>query len=100
MVVGDLKVSKSSILKYIKSNTFSNKYVPTKDYNCIQKKLYFNKKNYDFLFIDFSGKYKIDKIKEFSKKTMGIILVYDITNKKSFKYIDDLLNAFDGFIRK
>ena len=27
---------------------------------------------------------------------MGIILVYDITNEKSFKYIDDLLNSFAG----
>ena len=96
MVVGDLEVGKSSIVEYIKSNKFSEKYVPTKDYNCIQIELKLNKNKYDFLFIDFSGKYKIDKIKKFSKRTMGIILVYDITNEKSFKYIDDLLNSFAG----
>jgi len=59
LVVGDLEVGKSSIVEYIKSNKFSDKYVHTEDYNCIQIELKLNKNKYDFLFIDFQVSIKL-----------------------------------------
>ena len=101
LIVGDSKVGKSSILDRFSDNIFTNLYLPTQgiDFKC---------KNTDdkvcIQIWDTSGEKKFKSlIRLYYTSSECIIIVYDITNKKSFDNIKILLeeiNIIDKSINK
>ena len=97
IVLGNSTVGKTSYLFRIKENEFRQT-IPTIGYDIISKTIELkNGKKVKVKYTDTSGQEKFHSLaSNFIKKTDGIILMYDITNRESFDTIsnwwDDILN--------
>ena len=89
LILGDSKVGKTSFIEKFSGNFFQIDGLATIgiDYYPANIKLP-NRKDYPIQFCDTAGNEKFKSISlTFIKKTNGIILMYDITNKSSFESI-------------
>ena len=89
LTLGESSVGKTSFILRYTENTFSEIYLTTMGIDFKTKVIKLkNKKTYSVLFYDTAGQEKYRSISlNVIKNAQGVILMYDITNKKSFESI-------------
>ena len=89
LTLGESSVGKTSFILRYTENTFSEIYLTTMGIDFKTKVIKLkNKKTYSVLFYDTAGQEKYRSISlSVIKNVQGVILMYDITNKKSFESI-------------
>ncbi len=97
MLVGPNGVGKTAITTKYFRNEFITKYCKTLAIDFQGKRLKYNNDNIEFHLWDTSGNKKYHNIiKSWYPFFCGIIFVYDITNKKSFKKIKKYIEGCDN----
>ena len=87
-VVGDPGVGKTSTILRFTDNAFSRVYVPTMGTNISDKNFQVGKDFVELIIWDIAGQSKFQTMrKHFYQGINGIILIYDLTNPKSFENI-------------
>ena len=88
MLIGDSNVGKTSIIKRYCNNQFSPSYISTVGIDFETKYLRLNGKTINLQIWDTAGqeRYKV-LAKNYFKNSDGFIIVYDITDKKSFNNV-------------
>lgn len=101
VVVGDEKVGKTSLIVRYTEKRFSEDYKPTIGIDFAGKFVPFGKLNLNLIIWDIGGqeKYKILR-RHYLEGARGAILVYDITNKKSFDDVGKWLSDLDKYCGK
>ena len=94
IALGNNEVGKTSfILRYVK-NEFSKAYLATVGLDFKIKSITIKKKSYKIYFYDTAGQEKFRTISfNMVKYSDGIVLMYDITNKKSFDSISQWIDS-------
>ena len=98
IVVGDTNTGKSSILNRFADNTFSENYQATIGLDFISKKFNIHKQEIRLVLYDTAGQEKFRSlIPMYIREAQIILLIYDISNKRSFdsipKWFSDILNV-------
>jgi small GTP-binding protein len=97
IIIGDATVGKSSIMQRYVENKFTEKYNPTiaVDYankSLVKEKLEVRLVTYTYThnsFWDFSGHPEFSEVRnEFYRDATMLLLVYDMTSKRSFEALD------------
>jgi small GTP-binding protein len=106
VLVGSGGVGKSSLLSRVAENEFNPKYSPTMGSDCNIRTFDFEGKKCMLQIWDLAGQeqfktrnhlfYLIQENKNHFDGVQGIIVVYDITNRQSYKEIDQILNQFEA----
>ncbi|MFX1485998.1 MAG: Rab family GTPase [Promethearchaeota archaeon] len=98
VVVGDEKVGKTSLIVRYTEKRFTGDYKPTIGIDFAGKFVPFGKLNLNLIIWDIGGqeKYKILR-RHYLEGARGAILVYDITNKRSFDNLDKWLGDVDKY---
>ena len=97
LIVGESNVGKTSLVKQYVENIFSEEKTSTIGYDTVQKLIEINNKIIKLLIWDICGQEHYRTInKIFFKNSKIVILVYDITNKKSF---NELKNYWYPYIK-
>ena len=92
LILGDCNVGKTSLIDVVKGNKFKETYNPTVGFDFFSLCVKIYDKIIKLQIWDISGQETYRSlINDFLKKTSLIILVYDITNIKSFENIDTWL---------
>ncbi len=85
LVVGDGGVGKTSICKRLAQSSFDSKYTPTIGSDYFSGQIQIGKETLKMCLWDCSGHPEFVEVRnEFYKEANGLLLVYDITSKKSF----------------
>ena len=88
VVVGDPGVGKTSTILRFTDNAFSRVYIPTMGTNISDKNFKVDKDFVELILWDIAGQAKFGTMrKHFYQGANGIILIYDLTNPKSFESI-------------
>lgn len=89
-ILGDCQVGKSSISKQLSKNSFSSEYTPTSGYKIYPYVIKIEDKYIKFQIWDMCGKetYRTPLFNLYRNSNLGI-LVYSITDCKSFKNLDN-----------
>ena len=101
LILGDCNIGKTSFIEAIKRKNIQKEYIPTVifEYSSLYVKI--NDKIIKFGIWDISGQETSRSlINDFLKKTSLIILVYDITNIKSFENIDTWIKYIKSITEK
>lgn len=98
MLIGDSNVGKTSLLKKYCDNEFSQTYIPTIGIDFQIKNLNINKKKVNVQIWDTTGeeRYKI-LAKNCFNSSNGFIIVYDITNRKSYNNVNNWIEQINEF---
>ncbi|MFX0096959.1 MAG: Rab family GTPase [Candidatus Hodarchaeota archaeon] len=101
VVVGDEKVGKTSLIVRFTEKRFSEEYKPTIGIDFAGKFVSFGQLDLNLIIWDIGGqeKYKILR-RHYLEGARGAILVYDITNKNSFKNLQKWLTDLDKYCGK
>ena len=93
IILGNSLVGKTSFLIRFTKNKFDETYLATIGIDYIYRIINIENKLYKLMFYDTAGEEKYKSIpKNQIKNVQGIILMYDITNKKSFDSIIDWIS--------
>ena len=93
IILGNSEVGKTSFLIRFTKNKFDETYLATIGIDYIYRIINIENKLYKLMFYDTAGEEKYKSIpKNHIKNVQGIILMYDITNKKSFDSIIDWIS--------
>ena len=93
IILGDSKVGKTSFIIRFTKNKFDETYLATIGVDYKDRIINIENKQYKLMFYDTAGEEKYKSIpKNHIKNVQGIILMYDITNKKSFDSIIDWIS--------
>ena len=93
IILGDSKVGKTSFIIRFTKNKFDETYLATIGVDYKDRIINIENKLYKLMFYDTAGEEKYKSIpKNHIKNVQGIILMYDITNKKSFDSIIDWIS--------
>ena len=93
IILGNSKVGKTSFIIRFTKNKFDETYLATIGIDYIYRIINIENKLYKLMFYDTAGEEKYKSIpKNHIKNVQGIILMYDITNKKSFDSIIDWIS--------
>ena len=96
ILLGDMSVGKTSLIKVATNQAFDPNYKPTLVSSYVKKEFKYNDKEYTFNIWDTIGQEKYRALtKLYFKKAIIVILVYDITKQKSF----EALNYWHGLIK-
>jgi len=97
-MVGDLEVGKTSILKKIKNDEFSDKYNPTLGYDFIPYFVKVNDKILKFQIWDMCGNenYRSVLLNLYRNAAIGI-LVYSVTSKESFDKLEEWIEQLKTY---
>lgn len=100
ILVGESKVGKTSIVSQYVENSFSDEYIVTITGDKLTKEVEINNKKFNLEIWDTAGNEKFRAVnKIFMKNSKIAILVYDITDKKSFEeleyWYDQIINTND-----
>ena len=88
VLIGESGVGKTSIINYFIYGTFNNSITPSTTVGYISKEMSFKERNIKFDIWDTAGQEKYRSLaKIFYSNSNVAILVYDITNRKSFEEI-------------
>ena len=103
VLIGNTAVGKTSLFKKISTKEFSEKNISTigMDKKTLQFKLEINGSNKDFSIslVDTAGQERYRSItKSYFKESDGILLLYDVTNKDSFKNVNNWLDSIQEVI--
>ena len=90
IVCGDPMVGKTSTILRFTESAFDRKYIPSIGINVKDKIIRFKKSNIQLVIWDIAGQSKFETMRTaFYKGARGVLLVFDLTNPKSF---DDIRN--------
>ncbi len=109
VILGDPSVGKTSSILRFTDNVFLRAYIPTMGLNITQKRFQINNNSLELVLWDIGGQQKFETIrKQFYEGASAYILLFDLTNAKSFakipKWHDDILNylgnksQIDGYL--
>lgn len=88
LLLGDSSVGKSSLIHRITDNTFKQSLVSTVGVDYKVRKLQINGENVQVQLWDTAGSEKFHKITQsYYRGVHGIMLVFDVSNRKSFKHV-------------
>ena len=88
ILVGDGRVGKTSIINKYLYNTFNENEPMTINSCFLEKKMIINEKTFKFALWNTAGQEKINSVTHvYYRDAKGIILVYDITNARSFERV-------------
>jgi small GTP-binding protein len=88
VVLGDPGVGKTSTILRFTDNAFNRTYIPTMGVNITDKSFRVNSKMVEFILWDIAGQSKFQLMrKHFYQGAEGILLIFDLTNPKSFESI-------------
>ena len=92
MLIGNSAVGKSSLLLRFSDNTFSESFLPTIGVDFKIRTFEMNGKTVKLQIWDTAGQERFKTItSSYYKGAQGIILVYDITDRQSFKDVENWL---------
>ena len=90
LVVGDSSVGKTNFISRFLTDQFNNNYFTTSGIDLKQKSIEVKNKNVRIQIWDTAGQEKYKSItRNLFLKVMGAIILYDITNEKSFSVLKD-----------
>ncbi len=88
IVCGDPMVGKTSTILRFTESAFDRKYIPSIGINVKDKIIRFKKSNIQLVLWDIAGQSKFETMRSaFYKGARGVLLVFDLTNPKSFNDI-------------
>lgn len=88
VVAGEPQVGKTSVVLKFTDKAFTRTYIPTLGVNITEKNLRAEDSIIQLTIWDIAGQSKFDRMrKHFYKGAEGVILIFDLTNKKSFDSI-------------
>ena len=88
ILVGDGRVGKTSIINKYLYNTFNENEPMTINSCFLEKKMIINEKTFKFALWDTAGQEKFNSVTPvYYRDAKGVILVYDITNARSFERV-------------
>ena len=94
MILGNTSVGKTSFIIKYTENTFQEVYLSTIGIDYKIKKLTYNEQKYNLYIYDTTGEERFRSLSfNLIKFTEGVILMYDITNKSSFKSIPEWIES-------
>ncbi|MFX1336995.1 MAG: Rab family GTPase [Promethearchaeota archaeon] len=97
IVCGDPMVGKTSTILRFTESAFDRKYIPSIGINVKDKVIRVKKLNIQLVIWDIAGQQKFETMRSaFYKGARGVLLVFDLTNPKSF---DDLRNWYKDIQR-
>ncbi len=101
VVCGDPTVGKTSTILRFTENAFMHTYIPTLGVS-ISEKNFIVKKNYiNLIFWDIAGQSKFELMRShFYEGTEGVILIFDLTNRKSFESIPNWYKDLKRNVKK
>ncbi len=100
IVVGDPNVGKTSTISRYIDKTFKKSYVATIGVNILQKMIVIDNKTIRLVLWDLAGQVKYQSMREnFYLGANGALLVFDLTNQKSFENISLWYNDLQKNIR-
>ena len=101
MVLGDSNVGKSSILTKYCKNQFLSKYITTIGIDFQIKYLNINNKRIKVQIWDTAGQERYRVVtKNYFNTSNGFIIIYDITDRRSFNNINNWMEQIESFIGK
>ena len=93
ITLGESGVGKTKILVIYKDNIYEDSNIATIGVECKYKIIKYEKKSIKLLMYDTAGQEKFKSIvSNYYNNTDGVILVYDISNERSFSKIQYLIN--------
>lgn len=103
ILIGDGRVGKTSIINKYINNKFNDDESMTQNVCFTEKTILYNEKKYNFAIWDTAGQEKFNSITSiYYRDAKGVLLVYDVTNKKSFdrvkKWIEELKIFNENFV--
>ena len=94
MFLGDGEVGKTSIITHYKEGSFSNDHLATLGLDYITKKHVRDNIEYNIKVWDTAGQERFRTMTQaFYKKAHGIVIVYDVTDAKSFKSVSNWIES-------
>ena len=100
-IIGDCRVGKTSIIHRSVYGDYSDKYIKTLAVGYCSKVFRMDNKNIKLNIWDLSGEYSYRTVvKAYLRHVHGIIFVYDVTNRESFKNIEDWLKLVNEIENK
>ena len=102
MLLGDGRVGKSNFMTRYANNKFSDEYLMTVGYNEAIKTLTIDNKNiYQLRLVDTAGQERYMSMpRNYYKNSDGILLLYDVESKESFKNIEIWMNDIKEYTDK
>jgi len=102
MLLGDGRVGKSNFMTRYANNKFSDEYLMTVGYNEAIKTLKIDNKNiYQIRLVDTAGQERYMSMpRNYYKNSDGILLLYDVESKESFKNIEIWMNDIKEYTDK
>lgn len=100
-VIGDISVGKTSLSNRVAKNIYKNNYEATVgvEFNSIMIDV--NDKKIKFHIWDTCGQEEFKSLTtNYYRSTSGIIIVYDITNRNSFKHLESWMRSVDAYCHK
>lgn len=98
ILIGDGRVGKTSIINKYISNNFNENENMTTNVSYTEKVMLYNDKKYKFSIWDTAGQEKFNAITPiYYRDAKGVILVYDITSKKSFERVKTWIEELKNF---
>mmetsp|Transcript_26010 Transcript_26010/g.43853 ORF Transcript_26010/g.43853 Transcript_26010/m.43853 type:complete len:481 (-) Transcript_26010:196-1638(-) len=98
LLLGDSSVGKSSLIHRITDNTFKHSLVATVGVDYKVRKLHINNENVQVQLWDTAGSEKFHKITQsYYRGVHGIMLVYDVSNRKSFRHVSYWLSNISKY---
>jgi len=101
MVVGDPSVGKTSLIRRFVENTFSEDYLSTLGVDFLKKNLILDEAEVTLVLWDVAGQAKYANFKKYYYQGADfVIIVFDITNPKSYASIAHWLHDFQEILRE
>ena len=98
IIIGESQVGKTSILYQYTQNKFSNQYLATVGVEYFVKEEIINNKHIRVKIWDTAGQEQYKSItKSFYKNSDGIVIVYDVHDKKSFEKVQDWVQSLNEY---
>lgn len=100
IVIGEANVGKTNMINKYVSDKFSDSTMPTIGLDYQTKEIKLEDQVYSVKFWDTAGQERFQSmIRRVFKQANGVILVYDITNRKSFQLIPNWLKRLEEEIQ-
>lgn len=99
MVIGDPSVGKTSLIRRFVENQFSEDYISTIGVEFLKKEVWVGDKKVNFILWDTAGQTKWAQFKKsYYKGAVFIIIVFDVTNVKSYYSINHWLKEAQNIL--
>ena len=100
VVCGDPRVGKTSTILRFTDNAFTRTYIPTLGVNVSEKNIKISNNLVKLILWDIAGQEKFNIMRRhFYKGLEAIILIFDLTNRKSFESVPNWYKDIENFIK-